>query len=206
MAIRDEVLDVLTSDATRRINFAFTSIRGQTVSVDSTTFQRVVDAIRADRIVVFEETVPGTGGTYYAYPDPEIDGMSGFLSARPTRNRRGERGNMVHEAVHASFDLMYTRNLPQLENQAAAFLAQFLFYRHAGLDQRGAFDVNRPAGNIYQVIWNATSTVVGGGTVPERHMTPLRNHLERHPYYRGRFREGCPEGSRECYFSHTYNG
>src|SRR5690606_23965609 len=137
-------------------------IRGQTVSVDPTTFHRVVDAIRAERIVVIEETQAGTGGRYHSYPDAQIDGMSGFLSARPSGNRRGERGSFVHEAVHASFDLTYTFNLPALENEAACFLAQFLFYRHAGLPRDGAFNVHRPAGNIYQVIWNATSTVVRG--------------------------------------------
>ena len=206
MAMRDEVLDALTSDAARRINFAFASISGQTVSVDSTTFQRVIDAIRADRIVVSEETRPGTGGTYDSLLEGETAGRSGSLSARPTRNRRRERGYIVHEAVHASFDLTYSTNLPELENEAAGFLAQFLFYRYAGLTQQGAFNANRPAGNIYQVIWNATSSVVGGGTVPERHMTPLRNHLERHPYYRGRFRTGCPESSRGCHISTTFNG
>lgn len=206
MAIRDEVLDALTSDATRRINFAFTSISGRTISVDSTTFQRVVDAILADRIAVSEETRAGTGGTYDSLLEGETAGRSGSLTARPTRNRRRERGYIVHEAVHASFDLTYTSTLPELENEAASFIAQFLFYRHAGLTRDGAFNVNRPAGNIYQVIWNATSTVVGGGTVPESHMTPLRNHLERHPYYRGTFRTGCPESSRGCHITTTYNG
>lgn len=197
-------MDVLASPATRRINFSFESLRGNTVSVNSSTFERVANAIRDGRITVSEERRAEHGGQYESFP--ATAGLSGTMTARRTRNRRKERGYVVHECVHASFDLTRSQMLAVIDNEAACFFAQFLFLRHAGVSRAEAFTDGLPNSDIYAAIWNATSTVVSGGTVPERHMTPVRNHLLRHPFYRGEFIASCPEDSRGCYIAVDLNG
>lgn len=204
MAMRDEVLDVLNSAAVRRISFSFSTLHGGTVSVNAMTFQRVADAINAGRVAVAEERRAGQGGMYDAFPADTT--LSGELTARQTRNRRKERAYVVHESVHASFDLTRTQNFAEIENEAACFLAQFLFLRHAGVTREDAFNSRRGNAEIYTAIWNATSTVVSGGIVPERHMTAVRNQLQRHPFYRGQFLASCAEDSRGCYLAVTFDG
>ena len=132
----DKVVRIL-KDKTHGIKFNFTAPSGLRVRVDYSTFFRVAEAIEDGRITVDFDTSHIAGnvdGIYVATNSQvmhsgELRTISGVLHLREINNLFME-GTVVHESVHASLDLTHNPHLMALENEAAAYIAQGLFFKN----------------------------------------------------------------------------
>lgn len=134
MGVREQLIGVLRNSDTQRIRFTFSGTGGATISVDSTSFRRVAQALESNVARV------NTGGV--------ADGWAQYNSADNTFSiGAGEHWSrafdalLVHESVHASFDLSRSR-LSWLDNETAGYIAQGYYLRNSGfpstrLDEMG---------------------------------------------------------------------
>jgi hypothetical protein len=202
MSIREDVLEILRSSAVSRIRFSFTSFYGTPVSVDSTTFQRVVSAIESGQVRVWGEGVSaGSGGEY----DNTAEN-GGDLYSRPIRDRRTRKSVVIHEAVHASIDL--TRStIEEVDNEAAAFLAQFLYLRFTSYSISELLSDNPREARLYESLWRAAGSIERGGSVSGPQMAQIRHRISVHPNYPEVLSEGCVDGESECFYTvFAHNG
>jgi hypothetical protein len=195
MSIREEVLEILRSSEASRIRFSFTSFYGRPVAVDRITFRRVVSAIESGQIRVTDEDVsPGSGGEYEGAPT-----NGGILYSRPIRNKRGAKSVVIHEAVHASIDL--TRStLEEVDNEAAAFLAQVLYLKFTSYPISRLLSRNPLEARLYEILWQAAGAIERGGSVSETQMGLIRRRISEHPNYSYVLSEGCVDGESECFY------
>jgi hypothetical protein len=168
--------------------------------VDPTTFLRVVSAIESDRIQVSPDVEPGHGGQY---DTTQVNG--GTFYARPTRNRRIERSYVIHEAVHASFDI--TRStIAGVDNEAACFLAQFVYLRISCYPISRVHSDNANVTRLYEILWQTAGSIQNGGSVPDARIEEIRQKIMLHPNYRDLRMEGCVSGEPECFVLFGANG
>jgi hypothetical protein len=133
MAIdKQTVIDILRSTETQTINFSFTGSTGMKITIQPAHFARVADAIAEDRIsVVYRGGGIARGMAKYSSKAEGTDAANTFYIGRNSASSNDFKGLMVHEAVHAIFDLWSSR-VPWLDNEAAAYIAQGYFLRNVG--------------------------------------------------------------------------
>ncbi|HRH40669.1 MAG TPA: hypothetical protein PKY82_03420 [Pyrinomonadaceae bacterium] len=126
MPLEQDMINILQNQKTRQISFSFTSSVGGTVTVNYSTFQRIIQGLQNSRFEVTDQGTPPGGAAYN--PNPTKSGKSGKFKINPNGGIQvAFESLVVHESVHASFDL--TRStLPWVDNEAAAHLAQGYYY------------------------------------------------------------------------------
>ncbi len=126
MSLEQDMINILQNQKTRQISFSFTSSVGGTVTVNYSTFQRIIQGLQNNRFEVTDQGAPPGGAAYN--PNSSIAGRSGRFKLNPTGGVQAAFESLVvHESVHASFDL--TRStLPWVDNEAAAHIAQGYYY------------------------------------------------------------------------------
>ena len=195
MSRREEVLEVLTGSEVTRIRFSFLSLYGTPVAVDNTTFMRVAQAIMSGFVQVPESGIaPGSGGQYDGRPE-----SGGVLYARPTRNNRNRKCSIVHEAVHASFDL--TRStISEVDNETASFLAEYLYLRFTAYPIRTLLEDNPHQARFAELLWRATGYIARGDSVPTWQIDEIRRQISERPDYSYVLSEGCLDGASDCFY------
>jgi hypothetical protein len=125
LATRDHVLQVLQGREASRIRFTFPS-GGTNITVNWASFQAVARAIRRGTISVTVSTAfpAGVGAQY--------DGSTNSIITPPVIGRVTE-GLLLHECTHASFDLASLPNLPAVDDEAASYVVDALYFRMTGL-------------------------------------------------------------------------
>jgi hypothetical protein len=124
MAIKDQMLRVLRSPDTQRIRFSFTGTTGAKISVDGSSFRRVAAAIDNDTIH------PNEGGVARGWA--RYDARTNNFNIGPGEHwSRAFDALLVHESVHAAFDLNHS-TLPWIDNETAAYIAQGYYLRNSG--------------------------------------------------------------------------
>lgn len=198
MSAREDVLRVLLSSEAARIRFSFLSIYGTRIAVDNTTFMRVAQAIESGFVVISETGVsPNSGGQY-----DNTREIGGIFYTRPVRNSRRRRSVFIHEAVHASFDL--TRSVAAtVDNEAASFLAQFLYLRFISFPIAEILTRNPTESRLYEVVWRAVGSVTRGGSVSGSLMQQIRDRICELPDYSYARTEGCFNGEGDCFYTIT---
>ncbi|GEM_PF-7049884 len=195
MSIREDALQILRSSEASRIRFSFQSLYRTPVSVDHTTFLRVVGAIESGRVRVTDENVPANlGGEYDSTP---LNG--GVLRARPIRSKRSRKSVVIHEAVHASIDLTRT-TIAEVDNEAASFIAQFIYLRLTCYPIARMLSANPNEARLYETLWRTAGSVMSGGVVAENRMAQIRQGIINHPQYPHLLSEGCVDGESECFY------
>jgi hypothetical protein len=143
MGIKEQMLRVLRGSEAQRIQFSFTGTTGLTISVDGSSFRRVANAIDENTVHIVEENVPAGRAKYSAWDNPaKSEAANTFYIGAGPRWSRAFDALLVHESVHASFDLSRS-SLPWLDNEIAAYIAQGYYLRNSGfsterLDHVGA--------------------------------------------------------------------
>jgi hypothetical protein len=124
MSTKDRVIHILRGIEAHRIRFSFPS-GGGTIQVNRLSFDRVARAIEHGHITVKVSNTfaAGVGALYH----PDTDTIE-----TPPVIGRGNEGLLLHECVHASFDLAKTA-LPAVDDEAAAYVADALYFRMTGL-------------------------------------------------------------------------
>lgn len=174
MGLREDVIRVLSSRETNRIAFSFSGTNGLPISVNSSSFRRVLHGIRDNRILFHPGGVPAGSAKY------NILSNKFFMGAMPRQSRLYDV-LIVHEMVHASFDLSHSV-LQHVDSEAAAYIAQGFFLRTSG------FDVGRlPTSDDQQEIllgFLIAEHVQHQNPVPPSSLDELRQSLLHNPHYR----------------------
>lgn len=172
MSIRDDAIRLLRGHQAARIKFSFPSSAGGNITVNSSTFERVATAIEND-IISVDDTVrlPADIGAIYV-PD-RTPGGEMLLRREIGRQHNGE---VIHESVHASFDLTHS-TLPRVDDEAAAYIASALYWRMTGLRCN-------PDSRIYCAASNVADSILHRRGVIAGELNALRNRIRNHPVYR----------------------
>lgn len=188
MSLKSQMLEILRSNETRRISFSFTgTVSGANISVDRTTFQRVADAVQNDTIGIVQGGGVPDGMAMYAARENVMKGHEAntFYFGRNDRSSRIFNALVVHESVHASFDLTRT-TIPWLDNETTAFIAQGYYLRNSGLDRSRLITGSEPYLGMMLV-----DSIARGDGIDRFYLEQLHGRLESseqyHGYIRGTF-------------------
>jgi hypothetical protein len=135
MSIATKVLQVLNGPTVARIRFRF-PIRGSHVTITSQTFHHVARAIASGRVVVRHPTdlAAGVAAQYNDEARTRADGTvvrANTLEINPVLGRFDE-ATVVHESLHAAYDLLRT-GLDGNAEEASAYVCTALYCRMTGL-------------------------------------------------------------------------
>jgi hypothetical protein len=153
MGVKEQMIGILRSGEARRIRFSFRGTSGATISVDPASFERVAAALHSGTISIVEGRFTTDIAMYSAQADPANNAAANtfYLGTNP-RYSRIFNALVIHESVHASFDLVRSR-LPWVDNEAAAYIAQAYYARNSGLN-RMAFRLGSHPSTAYQIVTN----------------------------------------------------
>ena len=178
MGVKQKILEILHSNETRRVQFSFQG-SGGTVSVDASSFRRVAEAIESDNIHIVEGRFTTDIAMYSARTDLTRNFASNTLYlGRNPRYSRLFNALIVHESVHASFDLTST-SIPWIDNEAAGYIAQAYYARNSGLP-RTAYEFGSHSILAYSVVEGMRSNSASDVTF---FLDALRDSLNADPMY-----------------------
>src|SRR5664279_3155933 len=124
VGVKEQMLQILGSDETRRVHFGFRGTNGSQITVDRTSFRRVANALSSGQIGIVENRFTSDIAMYSAFADLSSNSAANtFYLGRNPRWSRAFNALIVHESVHASFDLTHS-TIPWVDNEAAAYIAQ----------------------------------------------------------------------------------
>jgi hypothetical protein len=184
MLDKERVIQIL-KDQTHGIKFRFIAPSNIRVNVDYSTFFRVAEAIEADRIILnFKSRLPmGSNGKYFSENISTDTGrpISGTLFLLE-KDEIFSRGGVIHESVHASLDLTHNPRLMALENEAAAYIAEDLFYKSINYYPRYA---NNADGIIMEISRAVAFSISNDGWIPTESIALLMTVLGQVVPYNG---------------------
>lgn len=153
MGVKEQMIGILRSGEAGRIRFSFRGTNSSTISVDSTSFERVATALHNGTISIVEGRFTSDIAMYSARADAVTNAAANtfYLGSNP-RYSRIFNALVIHESVHASFDLARS-NLPWVDNEAGAYIAQAYYARNSGLT-RMAFRLGSHPSTAYQIVTN----------------------------------------------------
>ncbi len=128
--MRQRIIRILRNSDTQRIRFSITGSTGTQIEVDGSTFRRVANAIEANEISIHMGGVPPEVAKYSARAEGGSAANTLYIGTNLYSSRDFD-GLIVHEAVHASFDLTSTR-IEWIDNEAVAYIAQGYYLRNSG--------------------------------------------------------------------------
>jgi hypothetical protein len=135
MSLESRVLQVLNSPTVARIRFRF-PIRGSHVTITRQTFRHVIRAIVSGRVIVRAPTdlAAGVAAQYNDVARTRANGTvvrANTLEINPMLGRFDE-ATLVHESLHAAYDLLRT-GLDGNAEEASAYVCTALYCRMTGL-------------------------------------------------------------------------
>jgi hypothetical protein len=174
MGVKEQMVAILRSEETARIRFAYAS--GQvSVNITAAIFRRVATALANDRLHVVEGRHDTNMITYSAWADGD-DAANTFYLGRNQRWSRDFNALVVHESVHAYFDLTRTE-IPWADNEAVAYIAQGFYLRNSGFPES-----RMEIGNHYRVGYLIAGTLAQGFDASTM-IADLRSNLLADPNY-----------------------
>jgi hypothetical protein len=177
MGVREQMIGILKSGDTHRIHFSFTGTSGTSVAVDRTTFSRVAESLESNHISVVPDRFTTDIAMYSAKANASTNSEANtFYLGRNPRSSRSFDALIVHESVHASFDLTRS-SIPWVDNEAAAYIAQGYYLRNSGY-HREWLEMGSLAGIGYQ--WVNDVLDDGDGSF---FLDALREQLRTRPMY-----------------------
>jgi hypothetical protein len=133
MAMKDRVLSLLRGHEAARIRFTVPSA-SVPVTINHVAFATVANAIVAGKIGVTPFASTTRALAEYDQPAGSTAPSSGQLMVPPILGRV-EEGAVLHESVHAFFDLT-TSNILGTEEEAVSYIVSVLYHRMTGLTPR----------------------------------------------------------------------
>lgn len=178
MGLKEQMIQVLNDSQTRRIRFSLTGSTGVSISVDSTSFRRVSDAISANTITVAEGGVASGWAQYNARNNT-------FNVSTGQEFSRAYNALLVHESVHALFDLTRS-HLPWLDNEVAAYIAQGFYLRNSGFPRARLDELGQPYLGVL-IVDSIIRTGSPDGTLIEELQGTLLSSSQYHSFIRSDF-------------------
>lgn len=151
------------------------------------SFQRVAQAISEDRIRIVEGAAFPGAARYSATWDPlAMTNSNTFYIGQNDYGSGLFHALIVHESVHASFDLNRCV-LPWIDNEAAAYVAQGFYLRSSRTPVSGLRRVG--TGNETYLAYQLAGSVADGESTNNFWMDQLRNSIESDPLYHDKARQ-----------------
>jgi hypothetical protein len=127
MTSKERILQILSGPEAARIRFSFTA--GTTsVTIARHVFERVARAIRHGHIGVSVSTTFAAGVGALYHPDTDT------IETPPVYGRANE-GLVLHECTHAYFDITSNAAVNALQDEAAAYVVDALYFRMTNLQR-----------------------------------------------------------------------
>lgn len=187
MGIKEIMISVLRDRNTQRISFSFQGTTGMRIEVTGLSFERVAQAISEDRISIVEGGAFPGAARYSASWDPVgLTNANTFYIGENNYRSALFHALIVHESVHASFDLNRCV-LPWIDNEAAAYIAQGFYLRYARTNVSGLRRVG--TGNEAYLAYELAGAVAGGERTNNFWMDQLRDSIDADPLYHAKARD-----------------
>lgn len=183
-----QLIDILRGSNTQKISFSFTGTTGMKINIKATHFNRVADALSEGRISISHGNVPAGTAKYSARTAGTDAANTFYLPKSANIGSKDMKGLLVHESVHAVFDL-YSSNLPWVDNEAAAHIAQGYYLRNVGYPRKW---MHQDSG-AYHGLMVVDAILDGQPELAQASLDALRDGLRNAPLYAG-------------YINGTFNG
>ncbi len=191
MSLKSQVLGVLNGPVVARIRFRF-PVRGSHVTIARQTFHRVAHAIQSGRVFVQRPTdlTPDVAAQYNFVARTRADATvvrADTLEVNSAAGRLNE-AHIVHESLHAAYDLLRT-GIDANAEEASAYVCSALYCRMTNRTRpEWANDrIWGPAGQVAQTL--LTQYQKGDPGIPmvgEDEWRRLRTGVGLHPTYTSR--------------------
>jgi hypothetical protein len=185
MGLREQLIRVLRSSDAQRIRFTFRGSTQIDISVDGSSFRRVAQAVEENRIGVQSSSTVPRGWAKYSARAERGDAANTFYIGQGDHSSRDFDGLLIHESVHASFDLTRT-TIPWLDNEVTAYIAQGYYLRNTGYPRTRMDTLGMPYYGVMIV-----DSIVRGEGIDQFWLEQLQGSLESnatyHDYIRGTF-------------------
>lgn len=129
MGAKEQMIGILRDRDTGRIRINYRN-SGTTAAINRDSFIRVADALAAGSLHVVEGRHSANMITYSSRREGN-NAANTFYLGNNQRWSRDFNALVVHEAVHAFFDLERT-TIPWLDNETVAYIAQGYYLRNSG--------------------------------------------------------------------------
>lgn len=171
------VLSVLGNPAIAWMNFHIGPYH-----INATDFRRVADRIRAGTFAVYQ--LPGDSEA--AHYDPDANALYIRFGWHLT-----EQAKIVHEAVHAIFDLKKACNIFTLDDEAAAYLAESIYAQVAvrPSDRRQLVGADGETEAIFLAAYQLAMMAINGVEVIDADFDALRAAVAAHSKYKAGARD-----------------
>jgi len=156
MGVKEQMIGILRNSDTARINFNYSSGQVST-RINGGVFRRVASGLERGHFHVVEGRFTQNRVVYSAWDDASTgDAANTFYLGRNERGSRDFDALIVHEAVHAYFDLVRF-SIPWVDNEAAAYIAQGFYLRNSGYPSS-----RMEPGEPYRVGYLIADTIANG--------------------------------------------
>lgn len=178
MSLKERVFGILMNANTLKINFWFNGINGNKVIVLSPFFIAVAEKIRTGQISIVEGTADPDEAIYTARNDGNLRANT-FYFGQSDYSSKSFEALVVHESVHAAYDIMRT-TIPWIDNEVAAYIAQGFYANNAGVPDK---KVN--AGDYIYLGKMISNDILANKPIDDFWMDSLRDKLRNDPIYAG---------------------
>ncbi len=171
--MKKTVTDVLNKPAIRKIAFSFGSIY-----INASRFASVATAIGNDKITVRYKSSLGSKNGSYVYTANKL-----LLGFKKTKGDGDREALIVHECVHAAFDITGTAIIVK-HSEAAAYIAQcvYFYYQNEGLfTSGGSISFSNP---ILKAAWKVAMITKKRSRIKNSEMAPLYLAISKHSLYK----------------------
>jgi hypothetical protein len=172
MSVTDQMITILRSQETARINFSYSSTHAS-ARINGGVFRRIARGLETGHFHVVPNRHEDNKVTYSAWADSSVSpptAANTFYLGRNDRSSRDFNALVVHEAVHAYFDLDRIE-IPWADNETVAYIAQGYYLRNSGYPS-SRMEVGEP----YRVGYLIADTIAGGVDASSM-MADLRSNL-----------------------------
>lgn len=173
LAAAQLALSVLGSVPISRINFHIGGYH-----IKPLDFRKVADRIRSGTFAVYSLPASSAAAKY----DPEANALHIRFGWHVT-----ELAKIVHEAVHAVFDLKKAHNIFSVDDEAAAYLAESIFAQAyvAPTRHRQLVGGDARTGDIFMEAYKLAMMALDGVEIVDADFEHLREKIATHPEYAG---------------------
>lgn len=172
----DIVSDVLGLPNVMRIAFTY-----GTIIVGNAGFKAVADALTAGKITIVVNARLGGNTAIYSYKHNRFS--FGFADAGGNADKQSL---VVHEAVHAGFDVASTPMLVK-ESEGLAYIAQCLYYYYANESAYSGGSKPTFGDPILKAAWPVSQVALTKPALDAEDMKPLFKAISVHPLYKKRY-------------------
>jgi hypothetical protein len=177
MALKDTFVSVLKNAYAARIDFNYVATTGTVLSLRGAHFSQIGNLISKGTLdVQTDATLPAGIAKYTALSGGDATANTFYVCSAPPRGRLFE-GLIVHEAVHAVFDI-YQTTVEWIDNEAIAYIAQGFYLKFVGFDENNLSSVSQPYFGL-----QLAKSVSAEGVLDDFWLQALRESLSSDPLY-----------------------